>query len=171
MCSEPAFGSAECADPALERAATVAQILARQLGSVHTLGVTKRPTEAWRQHLEDQEAAVAAGKLDPESNDAWAIRLFPAAFTADVDKALALFEQGIEQADLSRQHDIWVLIKGVIDNLNAVSKQWELIETGEREDLCKYIDDALTEAGADLDAVADGARIERNDLADEWREW
>ena len=133
--------------------------------------MTKRPTESWRQHLVDQKAAVAAGALDPESDEAWALHLYPAAFTADVDAALALFERAIEQADLSRQHDIWVLIRSVVDNLNTVSKEWELIETGEREELCQYIDDALTNAGADLDVVAARARIRRNEITDEWRDW
>ncbi|MDI6097497.1 hypothetical protein QLQ12_02645 [Actinoplanes sp. NEAU-A12] len=133
--------------------------------------MAQRPTKDWRQFLEEQEAAVAAGSLDPGSEDAWALRCFPAAFTADVDAVLTLFERRIERVDLSSHHDVWVSIKDVVTALNSVSERWKLIETGEREELSQYIDDALTEAGADLDAVASRAGIDRSEMTDEWREW
>lgn len=88
--------------------------------------------------------AVAAGVLDPGSDDAWALRCFPAGFTADVDAALEVFERNVERADLTHQHDVWVLVR------NVVLDRWGLIETDERAELCQYIDDALTAAGADL---------------------
>ena len=133
--------------------------------------MAQRPTKAWRQFLKEQEAAIAAGSLDPGSDDAWALRCFPVAFTADVDAALTLFERKIERADLNSHHDVWVSIKDVVTALNSVSERWELIETDEREELCQYIEDALTEAGADLDAVASRAGIDRSEMTDEWREW
>jgi len=97
--------------------------------------------------------------------------LFPAAFTADVDATLAMFERSVGRADLTTQHDVWVLVRNVVLDLNAVSDRWGLIETGEREDLCQYIDDTLTAAGADLSAVASRSGIDRTDITDEWREW
>ena len=125
----------------------------------------------WRQFLKEQEAAVAAGLLDPGSADAWALRCFPAAFTDDVDAVLTLFERKIEKADLNSHHDVWVLIKDVVTALNSASERWKLIETGEREELCQYIEDALTEAGAELEAVVSRAGMERREMTDEWREW
>lgn len=124
-----------------------------------------------RQLRERQEAAVTAGTLDPESCDAWALGLWPAGFTADVDAALAVFERNIEQADLAGSHDVWVLIREVVLSLNAVDERWLAIETGEREQLCQYIDDALTAAGVDLSAVASRSGIDRDEITDEWREW
>jgi hypothetical protein len=125
----------------------------------------------WRRDLEEQQAAVTAGTLDPESDNAWALTLFRQAFTADVDAALTAFERNVEQTDLSSAHEVWVLIRGVVLSLNTVSERWELIETGEREELCQYIDDVLTAAGVDLSAVASRSGIDRSEVTDEWREW
>ncbi len=133
--------------------------------------VAERPTVNWRQLLEEQEAAVAAGTLDPESCDAWALGLWPAGFTADVDAALAIFERNIAQTDLTGSHEVWVLIREVVLSLNAVDERWQAIETGEREQLCQYIDDALTASGVDLSVMASRSGIPRNNITDEWREW
>ncbi|MGN9811386.1 hypothetical protein ACTMSW_18745 [Micromonospora sp. BQ11] len=133
--------------------------------------MTERPTAEWRRDLQEQEAAVAAGTLDPDSADAYALRLYPAAFTADVDAALTVFEHKVEQADLTSDGEVWGLIEGVVNGLNAVSERWELIETGEREELCQYIDDVLTAAGVDVSALASRRRIYRSDITDRWREW
>ena len=111
------------------------------------------------------------GTLDPESSDAFALRLYPAAFTADVDAALAAFERQADQADPTSDGEVWGLIEAVVESLNAVSERWELIETGEREELCQYIDDVLTAAGVDVAALASRSRIDRSDITDEWREW
>jgi hypothetical protein len=133
--------------------------------------VVERPTTSWRRYTEEQEAAVAAGTLDPDSCDAWALGLWPAGFTADADAALAAFERRIEQADLTGSHEVWVLIREVVLSLNAVDERWQAIETDEREVLCQYIDDALTAAGADLPAIASRFGIHRYDITDEWRKW
>ena len=81
----------------------------------------------WRQLFAEQEAAVTAGTLDPESCDAWALGLWPAGFTADVDAALAVFERNIEQTDLAGSHEVWVLIRDVVLSLNAVDEHWHAI--------------------------------------------
>jgi hypothetical protein len=43
--------------------------------------------------------------------------------------------------------------------------------TIEREDLCDYIDEAISATGVDLDALAERRGIGRADLTDKWREW
>jgi hypothetical protein len=133
--------------------------------------VIERPTVEWRRHYEEQEAAVAAGTLEPGSGEAWALGLWPAGFTADVDAVLAVFERKIEQTDLTADHDVWVLIRGVVLSLNEVDEDWQAIETDEREALCQYIDDALTAAGVDLEAIASRSDIDRHEITDDWREW
>jgi hypothetical protein len=44
-------------------------------------------------------------------------------------------------------------------------------ETGEREQLCEYIESALERAGIDVDAFAARHRITRHEITDEWRDW
>jgi hypothetical protein len=133
--------------------------------------MTERPTVQWRVYLEEQEAAVAAGTLDPGSDAAFALRLYPAAFTADVDAALTAFENQVDRAQLASDDEVWRLIERVVVSLNAVSERWELIETDEREELCQYIDDVLSAAGADLPALAARSGIRRSEVTDQWREW
>ena len=132
--------------------------------------MTERPTAQWRRYLEEQEASIAAGTLNPESDDAFALRLYPAAFTADVDAALTEFEEDVDRAELARDEEVWRLIERVVVSLNSVSERWELIETDEREELCQYIDDIMTE-GADLSALVARSRIARSEVTGQWREW
>jgi hypothetical protein len=56
--------------------------------------------------------------------------------------------------------------------LNAIDEEHgSRIETGEREELCEYIDDVLTDAGIDVGGLTARRDIDRAELTDEWREW
>jgi molybdate-binding protein len=45
------------------------------------------------------------------------------------------------------------------------------IETTTREDLCEYIDEALTDAGVDVEALTRRRGLDSSELTDEWRDW
>ncbi|MGW1533991.1 hypothetical protein [Streptomyces aureus] len=66
-------------------------------------------------------------------------------------------------------------IKHVVLRLNAIDDGSHPggagYDTGEREQLCEYIDETLTEHGFDLAAMAARRGIGRAEIADEWREW
>jgi hypothetical protein len=53
----------------------------------------------------------------------------------------------------------------VVEQLNDVADDYGLIETDGREQLCAYIDAVLTNAGVDIDALAERRGISR-DLTD-----
>ncbi len=59
------------------------------------------------------------------------------------------------------------LFKTAVESLNELGEKVDdLIETGEREDLCDLIDKVTIAAGLNPEDYADGAGI-----ADEWRDW
>jgi len=44
-------------------------------------------------------------------------------------------------------------------------------ETGEREELCEYIDASLEESGIDVRALEARREIDHGEIAGNWREW
>ncbi|WP_433726419.1 hypothetical protein ACQP2Y_09375 [Actinoplanes sp. CA-051413] len=128
-----------------------------------------RPSQTWQRRVAEQEAAVAAGKLPQDQ--AYAAELWPAEATAAVDVVLAAYAQ--ELADLPAVTDeaAWAAVERVVLALNAIDEQQAVIETGEREELCEYIDAVLTEAGVDVTALTAGRSPHRAELTDAWRNW
>ncbi|GAB2591354.1 hypothetical protein Aab01nite_39180 [Paractinoplanes abujensis] len=128
-----------------------------------------RPTERWRRETATQQAAVDAGGLTAE--EAWAPALWPPDFTAAVDRALDAFDD--EVADLSADSAddaAWTAVERVVLALNAADEEGH-IETGEREELCDYIDRALASAGIDVNGLTARRGVDRSELTDEWRDW
>lgn len=65
------------------------------------------------------------------------------------------------------------MVQHVVLGLNEVNREHNGrgYETGEREQLCLYIDKTLTEAGVDVQALASRRGIGRYAITDEWRRW
>ena len=55
------------------------------------------------------------------------------------------------------------IYKKVVEKLNELNEEFEFIETGEREDLCEWIDLVIKSTGHNLD--------EYEDLTEDYREW
>ncbi|RXK86785.1 hypothetical protein [Filimonas effusa] len=73
----------------------------------------------------------------------------------------------IELGEDAEENNKVELFKTAILSLNELNEEVEdLIETGEREDLCELIDRITVAAGLNPANYADGAGV-----ADEWREW
>lgn len=138
------------------------------------LGVTlrrmiNRPTESWRREVSEQAAAVAAGTLS--ADDAYADELWPSDFVAAVDVALDSYEAAVRSFRSPSDDDIFRAVQHVVVALNDINEEHEAIETGEREELCEYIDAVLTEAGIDVQALTSRRGIDRAELTDLWRDW
>jgi len=87
------------------------------------------------------------------------------------DKAQAVFDTLLNKLILlgqdASEKDKVELFKTAILSLNSLSEEIDdLIETGEREDLCELIDQITIAAGMDPKKYGNGEGI-----AEEWREW
>ncbi|WP_285505423.1 hypothetical protein [Actinokineospora sp. NBRC 105648] len=128
-----------------------------------------RPTTHWRETIATEAAEVAAGTTDV----AILPDLFPEALLNDTDAVLAAFE--VEVAALTQPTDEAVLatVQHVVLALNGVNEAHDesAYETDERERLCLYIDEVLTEHGIDVAALAERRGLTRYEITDEWRDW
>ncbi|MFJ5308413.1 hypothetical protein [Streptomyces sp. NPDC088350] len=139
--------------------------------------MAQRPTASWRERVAGEAERIAAGTLDPDR--AWATGLFPEELSAETDAVLAVFEA--ELADVTAvtvvgtPDDARILgaVERVVLALNAVNlaRDQRAYETGEREELCDYIDESLTEHGLDVAELTARNGLGRYELTDRWRIW
>ncbi|MFC7533230.1 hypothetical protein [Actinoplanes sp. GCM10030250] len=129
----------------------------------------QRPTVRWRDQVAAQEAAVTGGTLAPDK--AYAIHLWPPAFTVAVDTVLADYERDVAAVDPTSDEAIWAAVETVVKGLNAADEPHGAIETGEREELAEYVDAVLTAAGVDVSALTARRQLGRAELTDTWRDW
>ena len=127
----------------------------------------ERPSQRWRREVAQQEAAVAAGSLPPE--EAYAARVWPADFIADVDAVLASYAEDAQRLGATPDEVVWSAVERVVVGLNDADDG--SIETTTREELCEYIDEVLVAAGVDVDALTARRGCDRAELTDEWRDW
>ncbi|MEU4476750.1 hypothetical protein AB0F68_01580 [Micromonospora sp. NPDC023966] len=121
-------------------------------------------------HVQNQKRRIAAGTL--AENGAYALDLWPEAFIAAVDTALDAYEADVRSFSSPPDDKVFASVKRVVMALNAIDEEHgSRIETGEREELCEYIDDVLTDAGIDADGLTSRRNIDRAELTDEWRDW
>lgn len=136
--------------------------------------MAQRPTERWRARGAEEVALIARGELDPD--DAYAAHLWSEELIAGTDAVLEHFERAIGGIDPTSDDAITDAVKTVVLALNKVNRENRDhgrigYETGEREQLCEFIELTLAEARVDVDGYADRFRIARHELTDEWREW
>jgi hypothetical protein len=117
-----------------------------------------RPTEVWR-------ADVAE---DPDRAD-----LYPESLILRTDEVLAEFEVEVADFEAPSDDDVFSAVENVVLALNAVNEEHDETgyETDERELLCAYIDETLTEAGIDVAALAARRGLGKYEITDKWREW
>jgi hypothetical protein len=130
-----------------------------------------RPTEYWRQSVAEEAEQVASGELDAE--DATTAELFPEDMLIRTDEVLQPFERELTALTDPTDEEIFAVIQHVVLALNKVNDDYDsaAYETGEREQLCEYIEDSLTENGIDVDAFAGRHGLTRHEITDEWRAW
>lgn len=100
-------------------------------------------------------------------------RLFPESLLIRTNQTLAAFEADLAKLSNTSDDQVLAVVKRTILALNKVNHEHGETgyETGEREQLCDYIDDTLTEAGIDVAALASRRGIGRYAITDEWRTW
>ncbi|MFC5820640.1 hypothetical protein [Nonomuraea harbinensis] len=114
----------------------------------------RRPTDTWRAHVADFAAP------------------YPEPFVAAAERVLTSFEAEVRRFGSPSDDEVLAAIRRVVEGLNAVDGTHDHdFDTVEREELCEFIDDVLTEAGIDLDGLAARRGIKRFELTDEWRDW
>ncbi|WP_200210908.1 hypothetical protein [Micromonospora coerulea] len=131
--------------------------------------MTTRPTERWGREVQDQKGRIAAGTL--AEDDAYALHLWPEAFIAAVDTALDAYEADVRSFSSPSDDEVFASVEQVVMALNAINEEHGRIETSERDKLCEYIDDVLTDAGIDVEGLTSRRDIERTELTDDWRDW
>jgi hypothetical protein len=133
-----------------------------------------RPSAGWHEGVEEERQELAAGTLDPE--EAFMIELFPDSLIVSTDSALAAFEADLQVLQLHgapTDDQVMAAVKSVVLALNAVNEAHDGAgyETGEREELCEYIDSSLIEAGVDVAALTARLGVKLYALTNEWRRW
>ena len=141
--------------------------------------MASRPSDKWRAETEQEAAELAAGTRSPDQ--AYAAVLWPESLIASTDAALAAFEADLAALLSASENalddkDVLAVVRRAVLALNAINDQHERAdltgyETGEREDLCDYIDATLTESGIDVAALATRNGREPGELIGEWRTW
>ncbi|WP_155368580.1 hypothetical protein [Catellatospora vulcania] len=128
----------------------------------------ERPTTEWRRAVREQQQALAAGTLSPD--EAYAERLWPRAFTDAVDAALAAYEAEVAALREPSDDELFAAAEHVVLALNDIDEEHGHIETDERDELCAYIEDVLTDAGVDVRALC-ARRGEDREALTAGRDW
>ncbi|MER7710917.1 hypothetical protein ABTX83_10205 [Streptomyces werraensis] len=133
--------------------------------------MAERPTTCWRQGIAEEAAEIAAGTLDPEC--ACMAGLFPEKLLTATDAVLDTFEDQLPGLDDASDEQVFAVVERVVLALNAVDEahNGSAFETDEREELCDYIDQSLTEHGVDVVALTARHGLGRYQLTDKWRKW
>ncbi|MFH8936876.1 hypothetical protein [Streptomyces griseosporeus] len=133
--------------------------------------MAERPTTNWRKGIAAEAAELAAGTLDPDC--AHMADLYPDELLSATDAVLNAFETELATLDARDDEQAFAAVERVVLALNAVNEAHDesAFETDEREQLCLYIDQALTEQGVDVTALTARRGLGRHELTDQWREW
>ena len=134
----------------------------------------RRPSDEWSRKAEEQEAELARGTWSPEQ--AYALILWPESLRRETDTALAAFEAGLHALSQPSDEEILGVVERLVLTLNKINDDHVRAgkigyESGERDELCEYIETSLGEAGIDAEALEIRHGATPGDLAGQWREW
>jgi len=130
-----------------------------------------RPTDGWREGIAEEARDIASGKLDAE--DAYMSGLFPDSLLSRTDVTLATFESDVAALSSPSDERVFGVVERTVLSLNMINDDHSGAgyETSEREMLCLYIDEVLTEAGIDVEALTARHGLSRYAITDRWRQW
>jgi hypothetical protein len=133
----------------------------------------KLPTTAWREQKAEEARKFAAGEIT--AAECYMDKLFPDPFIDRTGLLLQDFAAAISRCSPTAAGFPPVMqhIQNVVLALNNINQDFDhrVIETGEREALCEFIDAVIIEQGIDIDALAASQNCTRYELTDEWRDW
>ena len=63
--------------------------------------------------------------------------------------------------------------KSLVVALNEINADYDyaVIETGEREQLCQFVEDVIDESSVDIGDFANHLGCEKCEVTDQWRDW
>ncbi|MEV6402931.1 hypothetical protein AB0M58_08195 [Streptomyces bobili] len=133
--------------------------------------MAERPTTNWRKGVAAEAAGLAVGNLDPDC--AYMVDLYPDELLSATDAVMDAFEAELPTLTEGDDEQAFAVVKRITLALNAVNEAHNecAFETDEREQLCLYIDEALTEQGVDVAALTARYGLGRHELTDQWRDW
>jgi hypothetical protein len=133
--------------------------------------VSIRPSAVWREAVEEEARLVAAGEL--EEDFAVTAELFPPELLLEMDGIFETFEQESHQLSGAPDETALAAIRRAVVALNALNEKYlgDAIATDARDRICEYIDDTISAAGVDLDALCERQGVARGELTDRWRTW
>ncbi|MEU6068600.1 MULTISPECIES: hypothetical protein [Streptomyces] len=121
--------------------------------------------------MAEEAEELAAGTLDPAR--ACMAGLFPDALLTATDEVLDSFEHQLPGLSEASDEKVFAIVERVVLALNSVHEAHDgaAFETDEREELCDYIDQSLTEHGVDVVGLTTRHGLGRYQLTDKWRKW
>ncbi|MFC8258853.1 hypothetical protein ACFUNF_14755 [Streptomyces sp. NPDC057291] len=133
--------------------------------------MTERPSKHWRRGVAEEARKLAAGTITVE--DAFMAALYPVSLLDATDEALDAFESALGTLRRPSDNEVFAAVQRVVLDLNAINDQHDGAgyETGEREELCQYIDQALSDRGIDVPALTARCGLGRYEITDKWRDW
>ncbi|MCX4620898.1 hypothetical protein [Streptomyces albogriseolus] len=133
--------------------------------------MAEKPTTNWRRGIAAEAAELAVGTVDPDC--ACMVDLYPDELLSATDTVLNAFETELATLNRGDDEQVFAAVERVVLALNAVNEAHDesAFETDEREQLCLYIDEALTEQGVDVTALTARHGLGRHELTDQWRDW
>lgn len=99
--------------------------------------------------------------------------LFPEELLTATDAVLDAFEGELSGVGEANDQHVLAVVERVVVALNGVNdaRNGSAFETGEREELCDYIDESLAERGVDVAGLTARHGLGRYQLTDKWRRW
>ncbi|MGW3290653.1 hypothetical protein ACWDR3_39080 [Streptomyces sp. NPDC001002] len=133
--------------------------------------MAERPSEYWRSEMAKEARAVADGTLSADC--ASFLGAYSERFLETVDAALAAFEVEAQQLGTASDTQILGVVEQAVLALNRVNQEATdgSIDTDEREQICLFIDEVLTESGVDVGELAARQGVNRYAITDRWRQW
>jgi len=115
--------------------------------------------------------AVADGTLSPDC--ASFLGVYSENFLEAVDAVLTAFETEARELGTASDAQILAVVERAVLALNRVNREATggSIDTDEREQICLFIDEVLTESGVNVGELAARHGVSRYAITDRWRQW
>jgi phosphomannomutase len=101
--------------------------------------------------------------------------LFPDAFLDRAGKASTQYVAAIAACGTGADDypKVMAAIEALVITLNEINDDFDgaVIETGEREEFCEFIDQVVLAHGIDIGALAAANDCDPAELTDQWRDW
>lgn len=131
----------------------------------------KLVSEIWREEKIEEQRMLRAGEID--SSECCMDELYSDAFVAKVELLLKSFVDQVNQLSVADVAFLGKHLKSLVIALNDVNEEYDhaVIETGEREQLCQFMEDVINDSKVDLEEFATHLGCEQDEVTDQWRDW